>query len=275
MSVTTVRVGIVQEIAETGRCGANLDRLHRAVSAAAQQGAEVVVSPELFATGYDPATAWTHDGERVRARLGQIARSEGVALVASSVDTEGAATPRPEHRIAASFFTPEGEELTRIHKRHLFGPEERRHFVPGRGYSEPVLWRGIRWGLGICYDVEFPEFGRDQARRGAQVLLIPTAVPVVADPGPDGIQTPAAERYDARVISTLQVPVRALENGLYVAYANHAGPAFTGHSCVATPAGRPAVLMEHAEPGVAVVEVSTAFTEHARRTNTYLEDLGR
>ncbi len=60
---------------------------------------------------------------------------------------------------------------------------------------------------------------------------------------------------------------------VYVAYANHSGDGFTGHSCLATPFGRNAVLLDR-EEGVAVVELVREAIPAARRLNTYLSDLG-
>ena len=272
MSDRDIHVGIVQAQAHRGDVGRNLDTLRRMVGLAADRGADIVVTPELFSTGYDPAGAWTHDGEEVRLALRGIATQLSVALVASTVDTIS-----EQHFISASFFTPEGDELNRVHKRHLYGEDERRHFTPGDDYAAPVKWRGLTWGIGICYDVEFPEFGRSQAFRGADALLVPTAVPVLVDPGP---RPQAARRmeshvYDASITSTLQVPVRALENGVYIAYANHTGAGFTGQSCIASPSGQHAALLGPSEEDVAVVPIDKALLSHSRRLNTYMRDLAR
>ncbi|MDJ0319522.1 nitrilase-related carbon-nitrogen hydrolase [Pseudarthrobacter sp. PS3-L1] len=294
------RVGIVQGIAIPGEIEANLATLRRLVMQAVEQGAQVVVTPELFATGYDPATAWQWDGASIRQQLAELARDLGVALVASTVDStvdcaadsgagggsgegaavvpvtdlasdDGGSSKEACHRIAASFFTPEGHELARVHKRHLFGPVEQEFMTPGAGYAEPFDWGGWRWGMGICYDVEFPEFSRFQAVRGAQALLVPTAVPELESGMPGRA---AAWSYSATLTSTLQVPARALENGVYVAYANHCAEGFTGHSCIATPFGKNAVLLDRAED-VAVIELDAEALGVARTLNTYVGDLGR
>lgn len=272
VSSQPLQIGIVQATALPGEVERNLETLRQSVTRAARGGAVVVVTPELFATGYDPAEACRHDGARIREEIAEIAAQADVALVASTVDSRDGS-----HFISASLFTPEGTELQRVHKRHLYGSVERRHFTPGATYGRAVEWRGIRWGMGICYDVEFPEFGRSQAVQGAEVILVPTAVPVLKDPGPPkrAHSTTQANRYDAAVTSTLQVPVRALENGVYIAYANHVGPGFTGLSCIATPAGQHAALMDASTAGVSVAPVDPGMVAHSRALNTYLEDLER
>ena len=78
----------------------------------------------------------------------------------------------------------------------------------------------------ICYDVEFPEMIRHLALSGADLVLVPTALP-------------ASEH--AAFIARSIIPVRAFENQVFVAYANHAGRddafAYAGLSGIAAPDG--------------------------------------
>lgn len=264
----SVSVAVAQAEAVVGDIEANLSTLAVLIERAAGEGADVVVTPELFATGYDPAGAWRHDGEAVRGALAELARASEVAVVGSTIETRHDGGAR--HYIAASFFDPSGRELARSLKAHLFGPAERAH-LGSLGYGSVFEFQGMRCAMGTCYDVEFPEFVRHGARAGAQLFLVPTAVPSAhheeSGRGP-------AWSYDATQTSLLQVPARALENGVAIAYANHAAEGFTAHSCIATPYGRNAALIESGE-GVAVVRVEAASIEAARRLNTYLEDLDR
>ncbi|MDJ0333835.1 nitrilase-related carbon-nitrogen hydrolase [Salinibacterium sp. G-O1] len=251
----------------------NLATLRRLASRAQAEGADVVVTPELFATGYAPDRAWKHDGVEIRAALSQIARDLNIALVASTIDTV-AASPGgagARHHVAASFMDNSGTETARVHKRHLFGGEEQLWLTAAENYGESWEWRDARWGMGICYDVEFPEFARALARGGVDVMLVPTAVPQ-SEQGIEGMGE--AWHYSATQTSMLQVPARALENGVVIAYANHCGPGFTGHSCIATPFGRHAALLDDRE-GVAVVTVPIDAIHASRRVNTYLNDLDR
>ncbi|WP_309124490.1 nitrilase-related carbon-nitrogen hydrolase [Arthrobacter sp.] len=257
-----MKIAAWQAVGVAGDLPGNLQRLAAAASSARAEGADILVTPELFSTGYAPAQVFDTDGEAIRAELADIARNANLALVASTVDRDS-----DRRFISASFFDAEGTERTRYRKSYLFGEEERSVFVPGSAAPEVVDYAGLRIALGICYDVEFPEFVRGAARRGAEALLIPTAVPTTGDV--DGL--PANRTYNADRISTLMVPCRAMENGIFIAYANHAGPDFTGLSCISGPHGN---VLAQAERGESMLfaHFDSAEVQRARRINTYLRD---
>ena len=79
--------------------------------------------------------------------------------------------------------------------------------------------------------------------------------------------------YNAEVISTHMVPVRALENGLYIAYANHSGPGFTGLSTIASPYGNTLAIAGRDETELLSAEFFSSEVTKSREVNTYLQDL--
>src|SRR3546814_13294505 len=90
-----------------------------------------------------------------------------------------------------------------LRKTHLYGAYERRLFTPGTPQSDLRDFDGVRLGFLICYDVEFPENVRRLARAGAELILVPTALP---------------QGHFAAFIATSVVPVRAFENQVFVVY---------------------------------------------------------
>lgn len=256
-------VGVWQATGEVDQVHENLARLEQGAADAADKGAVILVTPELFVTGYAPSKVAASDGDAIREQLAEIARQRRIAVVASTVDSDGG-----QRYISASFFDTDGSELTRYRKSYLFGPEEKAVFAPGGAAPELFQYAGLRLALGICYDVEFPEFVRAAARSGAEALLMPTAVPATGNVG--GL--PPENTYNAERISTLMVPTRALENGLYIAYANHTPPGFTGLSCISGPHGNTLAQAGDGEE-LLLADVESQEAKRARRINTYLTDL--
>lgn len=253
-----LRVGVLQATAIVGDPHHNLAALEKAAHTAWSQDVQLLVTPELFVSGYDPAAVAADDGHEQRRSIADIARSAGLALVASTVDHR-----HGERFVSASLFDGDGLELTRYHKTHLFGPAENAVFTPGTEQPRVVPLHGVNIALGICFDVEFPEFTRAVARSGAELLCVPTAVPLRASA--DGRPAP----FDTRLVPGMVVPTRALESQLFIAYANHAGPGFAGLSCLSDPYGRRVAAAETGEELV-VADVDRRILLDARRDTDYL-----
>ncbi|MGW1784636.1 nitrilase-related carbon-nitrogen hydrolase [Streptomyces sp. NPDC002143] len=253
-----LRVGILQATGVVGDPHHNLAALAKAAHTARSRGVQLLVTPELFVSGYDPVAVADDDGHEQRRSLAGIARAAGLALVASTVDRR-----HGERFVSASLFDGDGLELTRYHKAHLFGPAEHAVFTPGGERPRVVPLHGVRVALGLCFDVEFPEFTRAVARSGAELLCVPTAVPL--RPSADGRPAP----FDTRLVPAMVVPTRALESQLFIAYANHAGPGFAGLSCLSDPYGRRVAAGESDEELV-VADMERRTLLDARRDTDYL-----
>jgi predicted amidohydrolase len=68
------------------------------------------------------------------------------------------------------------------------------------------------------------------------------------------------------------VPTRALENQMFIAYANHSGPHFAGLSTVADPYGRRLAAAAD-EDQLILADVDPAVLRRARRDTDYLSHL--
>lgn len=218
-----MRVAALQ-MRPTGETAANLAKIGRAARAAAAQGAALLVAPEMAATGYAiwpdiPRLAEPRDGAIVR-HLQQIAREAAITVVAGFPEREGGTVYN-----AAALVKPAGA-VTIYRKCHLFGPDERVAFSAGGAHPALVDVGGMRTAMLICYDVEFPEMVRRAALAGAELIVVPTALPRGA---------PAAR------VSGAMVPTRAFENHVFVVYADlcgeENGTAYQGGSAIAAPDG--------------------------------------
>ena len=239
-----MRIAVAQQAA-TADVAQNLAVLERVAAAAARAGADLLVTPELFTTGYDPGRV--HPDPTVLPRVADLARRSGVALVVSEPH---------EDAITAVVVDRDGTVLGRYVKTHLYGPAERAAFRPGDGTPLVVEVAGLRVGVLVCFDVEFPETVRGLALAGADVVAVPTAI---------------LDESVARVL----LPARAYENRVALAYANHHGPAadggtFSGGSLVVGPDGEVLAAAGAEGEALLVVDVDADDLRRAREVVDYL-----
>ncbi|MFJ5219104.1 carbon-nitrogen hydrolase family protein [Streptomyces sp. NPDC088354] len=231
--------------------------LDAAVRRAAAAGARLLVTSEMFATGYAlgeavPALAEASDGPTA-GRIARIAAAYGLGIVYGYPERDG-----DDVFNAAQLIGPDGERLANYRKAHLFGDFERARFTPGDEAVVQAELDGTRIGILICYDVEFPEMVRAHALAGTELLAVPTAL---------------MRPYEF-VPQTL-VPARAYESQLHVAYANRCGPEgefdFAGLSCLAGPDGAVRARAGTTEELV-VADADPAVLRAVREETPYLAD---
>ncbi len=159
---------------------------------------------------------------------------------------------------SAQLISADGSRLANYRKTHLFGCFERDHFTPGEQQVVQAELNGLRVGILICYDVEFPENVRAHALAGTDLLVVPTA-----------------QMHPFQFVAESMIPVRAFENQMYVAYVNRIGLEeefeFIGLSTLAGPDG---VARARAGRGEELVFADTdpAFLAASRENNPYLKD---
>jgi 5-aminopentanamidase len=239
----SLRVAAAQAWSVPGDVAANVATAVAQVTSAADQGARVVVLPELFLTGYDPAV-WTHDrslvlDDPVLEPLSEAARSGSVVVVA------GAAVRRALDQSTLSLLVVDADGGIRApyDKQHV-DRDERWFFTPG-DHGASIVVDGWELGLGICYDGCFPEHARAAAAAGATAYLCPAAYYVGAE-----------HRRD------LYYAARALDNGIYVVLAALTGAcgegSFSGGSAVYDPEGRPVGRLGEESPGLVLADLDPA-----------------
>jgi predicted amidohydrolase len=232
--MTDLTLALLQCVSQPGDVPGNLQRLDQAAAQAAAAGAHLLVTPEMFLTGYNIgaskafALAETADGPRVQA-VAAIALKHKIAIVFGHPEQDA---PQGPVFNAAQCMDAQGHCLGRYRKTHLFGELDRSMFHPGKGDEPLFSLLGWRLGMLICYDVEFPENTRRLALQGADLIVVPTA------------NMQGFEFVNQQLVST-----RAYESQVFVAYANFCGTegdlAFNGLSCVAAPTGKGLVQAGH------------------------------
>ncbi len=156
-----MRAALLQQTVLPCQDSENLSRALRLASSALEMGAEILVYPEFFLSGfcYEPATAGAED--LTLAALDpfrDIVRDHDCLIIGSA--------RRGRSNLG---FCLDRTGLKLRPKIHPFG-EEKKHFDGGE-FISPMATRWGRVGLEICYDLRFPEVARSLALQDADILV--------------------------------------------------------------------------------------------------------
>lgn len=198
-----VKISILQFKSELGAVDKNFDTARRLIDGA--KNSDVAILPELWTTGYYPAPIENFadvDAKRTAEFICAAARENNLNVVGGS--TIAAVDGKFFNRSIIS--NRHGEIVATYDKTHMFTfADEGKVFTAGKNISAFEL-DGVKCGIAICYDLRFPEFIRKIALTGIEILFIPAAW--------------SLKRLTPRQILT---KARAIENQIFVAFANSAG----------------------------------------------------
>lgn len=141
----------------------NLRELLRALSPwveeAREEGARLLLLPELI--------LGKRLEEGLEESLGELAEASQLFLLA------GLLAQGPRNRLGVF---PQGPFYDKVHPFLALGEEGDEGVEPGEG---PVVWefQGRRFGLALCYDLDFPELFRSYALMGVEAFLVGSAWP--------------------------------------------------------------------------------------------------
>jgi N-carbamoylputrescine amidase len=216
-----VVLGLIQ-----ARCSANPDenfsRMIGRISEAADKGAQIICTPELFRSQYF-CQSEDHDNFRIAEKipgpstdaLRKLARKRKVVIIASLFEKRTAGV----YHNTAAIIDADGELLGIYRKMHI--PDdplyhEKFYFTPGDLGFRAWKTRYGRIGVCICWDQWYPEAARLTALRGAEILFYPTAI---------GWHPGEKAEYGANQHSAWEIIQRAhaVANGCYVAVVNRTG----------------------------------------------------
>ncbi|KAF6004897.1 Carbon-nitrogen hydrolase [Cyanidiococcus yangmingshanensis] len=277
---TTLRVALCQVRVDAEKRKA-LANAQRWVEEAVKQGAKLVVLPECFNCPYDTRCFPTYAEElspvskgdpstdmsasETASLLQKLARAHGIYLVGGSIPERSHSDQRIYN--TSLTFGPRGELLARHRKVHLFDVD-----VPGgiRFRESDVLSAGesltsfalkfgdsaiaLRIGVGICYDIRFPEMAAAMTRapHDADMLVYPGAFNMTTGPA----------HWE------LLIRARALDNQVFVCACSpardpHASYTAYGHSMIASPWGDVLARTDEHE-SLVIADVDPSRIMHAR-----------
>ena len=206
----TFRVAVLQMRSVNREYERNIKTIIKYMSDAKQNGADILLLPECFITGYDltidNASAIT---ENDLAPLCENAKELSIGLVATAL-TKGKSNPQN----SAFVISKDGKILMKYAKVHTCDFADEKVLESGTEFKV-CDFDGVKIGIMICYDREYPESARVLMLKGAEIILVPN------DCG--------SMRPRLQALST-----RAYENMCGVAMANPNGEN-PGNSCAYSP----------------------------------------
>lgn len=267
------------QMVSTPDVGTNLDTACRLMAHASEQGAELVALPEYF------CLMGLRDGDKLRAaeaaadaapdealhrpdlpiqhRLAAAAAQLGLWVIGGTVPLKTVSSQHVSNSVLV--FNPQGQRVARYDKIHLFcfddgtqRYDESTSLLAGHG---PVAFQmhdrsGHAWrvGLGVCYDLRFPELFRALSKpEPCDLLVLPAAF----------THTTGQAHWEvllrARAIENLCHVMAPAQGGVHAS-----GRRTFGHSMVIGPWGNVLAVQAEGE-GVVMATLDTGAQQRMRQ----------
>jgi predicted amidohydrolase len=268
------KLALAQIESEPGNLDANLKKMLGYIDRAGDEGARMIIFPEMCLPGY-----MVMDGKDFHsffALATDFKDSATEELLSSAKKNQlhiiyGASTRSKNvegiYFNSAILLTADGR-IELYHKSHLpTGNHGGCVFYEGlyakHGSEFPVfLLPEVKLGMQVCFDAFFPEVSRILAIKGAELIVNISAAPVSSKMSFDKI-----------------LQARALENVCYFAYVNVAGTqrgiSFFGNSRLLNPLGMPVLELRAGEEDFGIAEFNPDLLSGLRRQLDMLRDRAR
>ena len=205
-----LKIAILQKRSKSREFEKNTADVEAFMKEAKSNGADILLLPECYLTGYDLTI--TNDEALTKSDLNEIGNAAGkigIGVVATAL-TKGENAPRN----TAFAIDKNGKIILKYDKVHTCDFADERVLESGDDFHV-CDFNGVKLGVMICYDREYPESARILMLKGAEIILVPNDC---------GSMHPRVQ-----ALST-----RAYENMCGVAMANPNGDN-AGNSCAFSP----------------------------------------
>ncbi|WP_139892045.1 MULTISPECIES: carbon-nitrogen family hydrolase [unclassified Bacillus (in: firmicutes)] len=252
-----MKIACVQMDIEYGKPNENFKHVTESISEAAQNGADCIVLPEMWNTGYalqqlgDLADL---EGKETIKLLSSLALKYNVNIVGGSVSVKTS----KGYFNRMYVFNRFGEVISEYDKAHLFNVmDEHQYLIAGQKENLFKIDGNMSGGL-ICYDIRFPEWVRKHALAGAKLIFV------------------VAEWPEARVDHWVTLlKARAIENQLFIIAVNRVGKdpnnTFGGFSMVINPWGDTIAIGSTAE-SILYADLNIQEVDQVRTRISVFED---
>ncbi|XP_076351477.1 ntrilase and fragile histidine triad fusion protein NitFhit isoform X3 [Tachypleus tridentatus] len=244
---------------------ANFEVCKSLVARAGSRGAQMVFLPECFDHIGEKKEHALEMSEQVEGPLIQryknLAKEFNIWLSLGGFHQRGPESDLKRVQNAHIIISNDGKIVEIYHKTHLFSVHlpgiisirESDYTIPGEKLVPPVDSPIGKIGLGICYDLRFPEFSLSLAKSGAEILTYPSAF----------TQTTGLAHWESLLRS------RAIETQCYVIAAAQTGKhnpkrSSYGHAMIIDPWGC-VVACCHEGTDVAFAEVDLDYLRKVRQ----------
>ncbi|MGX2971333.1 carbon-nitrogen hydrolase family protein [Helicobacter sp. T3_23-1059] len=275
-----INVALIQMCAKPYALSENLALALNLAKEARKKGANLIILPELFDSGYcvgDRDAEFGIDFSAIKRdkkaqqnatfrALSDFAKSSGAYIVACSIEKSSKEKSSKKLFDTAYIISPQGKLIGKHRKIYLWG-EEKSRFSNGKKYEVFSLDFGnfkAKVGLQICYEVGFGVGANILSLQGAEILIYPSAFG-------------KARAYNWDLLSR----ARALENGVFVCACNHSGAEsnptlkqrldFAGDSRIIAPNGK-IITQATKQNEVIIARIDLDEVKAQREKIPYLKD---
>ncbi len=256
-----MKLALIQMESRMGEIETNVSAACTYIDQAAADGADCIVLPEFFSTGYFPVyrdydyydLASDENGPAISS-IKAKARGHRVHIVATYYEKDGSDL----YYNTSMLIGPDGGIVGKYRKVQIpaFRGIEKLFFRPGSKF--PVFpMNGWRVGIMLCYDTFFPESARCLALGGAELILVPFG----------------ASDTEKSVWREMMI-TRAFENGAFLAACNSVGEVpmtdgdtfvMGGRSVIVDPLGQVVSEAGRTDSEIAYGDIDRAQVEAARK----------
>jgi predicted amidohydrolase len=219
---------------------------------------DLIVFPELFTCGYNSGSYIKKNAENRYGKsfliFSKLAKSFKIGISYGYAEKQGSKIYN-----SSQFIDSNGLSIHNHRKLILEASGyEAKYFASGNSI-DVFKYKGFKIATLICYDAEFPETARIAATKGAELLLVPTAL---------------SDQWDW--VAEKMIPTRAHENGVFLAYANHCGKekkiSYLGSSFITGPNGKDLRRLKNKE-GVITAKLNFSEIKIAQSRLPYHKDI--
>jgi predicted amidohydrolase len=195
----------------------NINEMRRYLDQAKDAKVDIVCFPEMNITGYidpqqHPEAVIFKDHQAIN-RVAELSREYDTVIAAGFVEKN------PEGKPYITQFISENGSIKGYYRKKTIKEDEAKWFSPGK--DQPIfIYKGIRYGLAICADIDEENIFSELAGKGARLVLECAAPGLYGDQSSrdwlDGFEWWRCECFG-------KLGKYAVQNGIFIAVSTQAG----------------------------------------------------